>query len=262
MSLHDGMRRLAGALQAAFIGSDGIEHRLTRGEFRENELQEALRPHLPRRFDLSSGEVVNSSGGHSKQQDVIISDGYLSSPFLVSGRFGVHPIESVWATIQVKSRLTPGEATSATKNLVSVKRLQPDSERPCNSLTDAGVAFESTRAKPFAGVIAFKREGSAEAIARAFLAANKPLDPVDRVNALVVVDDFALCWHNASGRTEVDPLFGQGHLYQADIGDRALLLFYVLLMRWLSTYSPPTLDLLDYFNATAVRHAAFGYPLG
>ena len=83
---------------------------------------------------------------------------------------------------------------------------------------------------------------------------------MDRVNAAVVIDDMALSWQNESGSTEVDPHFAQHHLYQADNGERGLLLFYVLLMRWLITYSPPPLELLDYFNATAVPHQAYGYP--
>ena len=57
MTLADGMRQLNGALRAAFEGGEGFQHRLSRGEFRESEFIDALRPHIPLRFELTSGEV-------------------------------------------------------------------------------------------------------------------------------------------------------------------------------------------------------------
>jgi len=93
-TLEDGMRKLSLDLRSAFIGSQSVGHNLSKGEFREEELRRLLRPHIPGRFELSSGEVVNATGERSAQQDLIISDSHTSSPFLTSGAFGVHPVEA------------------------------------------------------------------------------------------------------------------------------------------------------------------------
>ena len=126
MTLYDGMQRMSGELRALFRGSTGIEHLLSRGEFREGALAEILRPQIPLRFALSSGEVVNDSGRRSKQQDVLVTDSYVAAPFLSSGRLGVHPVESVYATLQIKSRLDAAEVADAIDNVASVKLLLPD----------------------------------------------------------------------------------------------------------------------------------------
>jgi hypothetical protein len=52
------MERLSKGLRNSLETSGAIGHALTRGEVRESELIEALRPHLPMRYELAKGEVV------------------------------------------------------------------------------------------------------------------------------------------------------------------------------------------------------------
>jgi hypothetical protein len=94
------MERLSKGLRNSPETSGAIGHALTRGEVRESELIEALRPHLPMRYELAKGEVVDAAGQRSRQQDIIISDALTGTPFLASGGMGVFPVEIVFAVLR------------------------------------------------------------------------------------------------------------------------------------------------------------------
>src|SRR4051812_5022271 len=99
------MRELSANLSTAFRSTALLNHRLTKGEAREAAISRLLRPYIPGRFGLSSGEVINVHGGVSRQQDVIVVDQLNGVPLLSFGDVGVHPIESVSACLEIKSRV-------------------------------------------------------------------------------------------------------------------------------------------------------------
>jgi len=68
--LREGIGGLSERLRASVRQSSLVKHALTKGEFRESEVADAFRPHLPRRWELSSGVVVNPLGEQSQQQDL------------------------------------------------------------------------------------------------------------------------------------------------------------------------------------------------
>jgi hypothetical protein len=84
-TLRDAMRALGAGLTAAVQRTAQIEHALTKGEARETALREQLRPHIPKRYGVSSGIVVNLAGEQSRQQDVIVSDAVENPPFIAEG---------------------------------------------------------------------------------------------------------------------------------------------------------------------------------
>jgi hypothetical protein len=100
------MQRISKDLRTSLEETGAINHALTRGEIREKEIIDALRPHIPKRFEMGTGVVVNAGGEQSKQQDVIISDALAGTPFLGKGDIGVYPVEIVFATLQVRSRIS------------------------------------------------------------------------------------------------------------------------------------------------------------
>lgn len=251
VTLEAGMDRLADALLGAFKGGQGFDHMLTRGEFREEAFMSALEPHFPTRFALSSGEVVNAAGDHSGQQDVIVSDRSHASPFVSEGRMGSHPIESVHASLQIKSTLRPADVADAVANLVSMKRLQPSEPRDWARVSAGALNFGATSAKPFAGIVAYRSDGSADRIQERFAEANADLDPLDRVDALVVLNEFTLCWITDDNAIALGQTADVRSIARRAVGGRALLFFYVLLMKALDDYKPPPLDLGRYYSATA-----------
>jgi hypothetical protein len=230
------------------IGSQGIQHRLSRGEFRENELAELLRPYIPERFGLGSGEVVNSSGQISRQQDVLITDSVTVAPFIVSGRLGVYPIEAIVASLQVKSRLDAGELTSAIANLTSMKQLLPIGPRPVTRVGEGMIGMGVTTAKPFTAVVAYSAGASVASLIRTLAEASRAQEPPNRTNLVFVLDAFVATWGAADGKVELDP-HGPMHLQIFEAGEDSVLVFYAMLSHWLQRYQPPRLDLLAYVNS-------------
>ena len=81
------------------------EVNLTRGECREAVVASAIRPWLPRRYGLGSGEVVGADGSRSKALDIVIYDDLYSIIFESIGGKLLCPAESVFGTIEVKTVL-------------------------------------------------------------------------------------------------------------------------------------------------------------
>jgi hypothetical protein len=102
-----------------------------RGEFREQIIQEFLRPHLPPCYGLDPGEVFSSDGQQSAQVDIVIYDAVFSTVVFQSKTRKLFPAESVYGSIEVKSNLSLSELDRACANVASVKRL---SRRRADSL--------------------------------------------------------------------------------------------------------------------------------
>ena len=83
----------------------GLSHKETKGVLRELFVREALRPFLASNCDIGSGIIINQRGIQSNQTDIVIYDNRILPPFIKQQNIGVFPVESVLATIEVKSNL-------------------------------------------------------------------------------------------------------------------------------------------------------------
>lgn len=83
-----------------------IEHMGLRGSSRENILREYIRQLLPQKFAVGNGIITDVNGTQSKQQDFFVYDTFNSPIFLHMESSCVIPVESVYATVEVKSTLT------------------------------------------------------------------------------------------------------------------------------------------------------------
>jgi hypothetical protein len=101
-----------------------IPHSLEFGLDREQIVREFLSLHLPKRFGVSTGFVIDSSGAISRQMDVIIYDCNDCPRFeTVGGKF-FFPCEAVVGVGQVKSRIgSKRQFLDCLENLRSVKIL-------------------------------------------------------------------------------------------------------------------------------------------
>src|SRR5947209_5707162 len=97
--LIEAMAELSAGLSHAVGATSPVAHNLLKGELRERRVLAGLRPFIPRRFEISSGIVVNTARESSRQQDMILSDSTRFALFLTAGELGVHPVESVNAVI-------------------------------------------------------------------------------------------------------------------------------------------------------------------
>jgi hypothetical protein len=101
-----------------------IEHMGMRGSSRENMLREYIGQLLPQKFAVGNGIIVDVNGIQSKQQDFFVYDAFNSPVFLRIESSCVIPVESVYATVEVKSTLTKETLKQSIENIRSVKQLK------------------------------------------------------------------------------------------------------------------------------------------
>ncbi len=111
------------ALAEMAKGLSGIEHRLTKGQFREFLVSRILSAFLTSEFGIGTGIVVNKNGQESNQTDIIIYDNRILLPFIKEQGLGVYPAESVIATIEVKSHLTKSALLKAEEDARKLKQV-------------------------------------------------------------------------------------------------------------------------------------------
>ncbi len=134
------MDRKARQTMAQLEEAEVFKLRLSRGECREAVVASALRPWLPERYGLGSGEVVGSDGSRSQALDIVIFDALYAVVFKTIGGKLLCPAESVFGTIEVKTKLDMAELG--------------DGIRKGQSL--AGIARERTTAYQFTPTAGFE----------------------------------------------------------------------------------------------------------
>ena len=97
------------------------EHNLTTGEVREDSLRGFLINLLPNFFKYGNGVLIDSEGNKSPQQDIIIYSPYVS---ILTPKSKLFPIDSVFATIEVKTKLDKDQLIKSMKSISSVKNLR------------------------------------------------------------------------------------------------------------------------------------------
>ena len=123
------MDRKATQTMAQLEEAKVFELRLSRGECREAVVKLALRPWLPKRYGLGSGEVVGADGSRSNALDIVIFDDLHSVVFKSIGGKVLCPAESVFGTIEVKTMLNRkelGDGISKGRSLAIISRRRTD----------------------------------------------------------------------------------------------------------------------------------------
>lgn len=118
-----------------------LKHGGELGDAREALIGGVLSRIVPSAYDTGSGEIVDSYGGRSRQIDIVISRRDAPSLLLPSGS-RLYLVESVVATIEVKSLLYEEGLTEALENCASAADLNFNvtSESYDNMTAKAGVA--------------------------------------------------------------------------------------------------------------------------
>jgi hypothetical protein len=101
-------RYFTAVIKSAIAKSDALSnigHNVIKGVLRECIVSDILSEILPSQFRVGSGIIVNADGDHSSQTDIIIYDSQILSPFVQKYTPALYPIESVIATIEVKTKL-------------------------------------------------------------------------------------------------------------------------------------------------------------
>lgn len=130
------------------------KHNVTKGTKREMILKGFLTQTLPSYLSVGCGEVFDSNGVVSKQQDIIIYDNrtfcYTPSNKEVPSYY---PLDIVVGTCEVKTRLDKKSLTGAIENISSIKCLKIANEKNCR-LTPRG----SPRFRVYSTLFAFETD--------------------------------------------------------------------------------------------------------
>lgn len=116
------LERVRYALAAAKVAAE-LEHNGVMGALRESLMTELFRPLIPQDFGIATGVIISADGLQSPQQDIVIYNKSILPPLLTDGP-AIVPIESVVATIEVKSTLTAKEIQMAYGNAYALRRFR------------------------------------------------------------------------------------------------------------------------------------------
>lgn len=110
----------------AALGTDreAIDHAGLKGAASEEHWRSLLDTHLPRRYRVTTGIVVDCDGGQSQQIDIIIHDAHYCPRFRDHGGSSFVPAESVYAVLEAKQELNARYLGAAAEKAESVRGLR------------------------------------------------------------------------------------------------------------------------------------------
>lgn len=106
--------RIAAAIGAA-RATAAVTHTGVQGAIVEILIRDLFRPLLPADLGVGTGQIATFNDKLSPQQDIVIFDRRILPPVLFERTTGIFPVESVLATVEVKTTLTARELRSAHK---------------------------------------------------------------------------------------------------------------------------------------------------
>jgi hypothetical protein len=86
-----------------------IPHHGEKGGVRERRVGDFLTVHLPRKYGVGSGHIIDKDGNVSLQEDIVIYDRANSPTLEIDSYYQVYPCETVYAAVEVKSLLDSAE---------------------------------------------------------------------------------------------------------------------------------------------------------
>jgi len=268
--LREVLKGISGQLLLEFQGSGLIGHKSDMGEERERFLQKFLSSgHFPKKYALSKGhgKVISTLGRESLQTDIVIYDA-LQCPVLRDGEnHQFFPVESVYGTIQVKSRLSKEQLLDAAENIASVKRLAEHKTitRVQGSYSGAVFAQGDQNPLPLGAIFAYSLDGnSLDSLQKNLAEYHAKTDPKEWVNLIcvlgegVIYNTFDIVDRALDSR---DLIRLQGRRYEPGAvhhGQDALLDFYLALigaLGMLDLLPPPLHEYVDLPIATPEGHS-------
>lgn len=244
---------LSQKLKASLGASSPLGDSLSKGELREEDVAEAFRPHLPSRYELLKGIIVDSSGRESDPQDLVLLDTSTLPSILGSGRNRVVPVEGVVGTIQLKSLATKASIESGIANIASAKRLVPSAIRYGRPASSLEPTIWSTASTFFGGLLCLRADGSIDTLLDHYAKCIMELPVRERCDAFCIVDQVAVVWGNPS---EGDGLHfaWRGEQAEAPLALHAksdsLLFFYTSLVEHINNWISPPIQWMDYVFGT------------
>jgi hypothetical protein len=100
-----------------------VPHNALKGHEAEKLVRRFLENHIPKRFDVGSGFIIDQLDNLSKQSDVIIYDAFNCPVYRASEDAAILPSDNVAAVVEVKATLDKEKLSSALENIWASKSL-------------------------------------------------------------------------------------------------------------------------------------------
>lgn len=221
--------------------SSKIEHNGLKGTIREDKLKEYLYKLFPTKYAIGNGVIVDANETQSRQQDFIIYDNFNSPKLMETESVQVIPIESVYATIEVKSTLTVDELEKSIKNIESVKKLEKT--KPFSS-----PLIISSIIPPICMIFAYTSDTSLNNIVKKIDEFNNSIDIKNRLSIVCILDKGLIFGINRHGFKEIEivPTDNTILITHEDKLENNLYLFYLLMMTAINNIVMPPVNLMGY----------------
>ena len=102
-----------------------IQHRGEQGRENEAAFARLLTSFAPQRLGVGTGLLIDSDGGSSRQQDIVLFERSDEPAVLAQTNQLLYPVESVIACIEVKTRLTTSAIEDCGVKTASIRALNP-----------------------------------------------------------------------------------------------------------------------------------------
>ena len=246
--------------RSSAIRRDFASHRLSAGENRENLVAEFLKEHFPLRFGINSGMVISHDGVFSNQADLVVVDALNNAPLYATSRNQLWPAEAVYALVEVKTALGPAELRDAVNKGRRFKSLR-------RNFCEAG---QGQRIRDSLFVIWSFEAASPETLKDNLFQALEEVPRAEQPD-LVVVPDMLVA--RAGSYLELSKLGQPGSPYRTqlqtahgsnldalipevaevgEMGENALLAWYVWFDSWLRQAGPRVSDPKEYLSSNTI----------
>lgn len=218
-----------------------IEHNGVKGSAREDLLKDYLKKLLPEKYSISSGIIIDNSQKQSKQQDFIIHDAFNCPSFFKTESNSILPIESVYATIEVKSTLDYSTLDQSVKNVESVRNL--------NKLINRNIIRNQyDNFYPLGFVFAYSSTCSLEQIQKKLFELNKNINSRHQISIICILDKGLIFNVQKNNVTEVTLIPSNNTLLgRSDSGlESTLYSFYLFLLEYLDNVHIQVPSLIEY----------------
>ncbi len=152
------------------IKRDRITNTTDEGETLERVVLKFFEQYLPHKYHVDRGYIMNDEGKVSFQQDIVIYDPNNYVLLQNTDGYKIFPIESVYATVEVKSQLSSNKINECNQNIGSIKHLSGVMFKVSAQGETKGDILDVTQygSQVFSTVFAYDSKISLEALAKNF----------------------------------------------------------------------------------------------
>jgi len=228
-----------------------LTHSGLKGAQFEEVFRRFLRDYLPAALDISTGQIVDSTGAISRQLDVIISDSARTPILYRSSQARVVPAECVYTVIEVKAHLDTRDLDEALTNMDSVRSLQKRayySDPDPVIVRTVSVYGKEWSIWPIQYFLFAYDSISVQSLAQHLITRYRETSAPSerRIDMICVLDKGVICNYLPDGTVDACPVPGS-FVYGCET-KKALLLFYTLASRYFSQAWLPNFRFRDYLG--------------